>query len=246
MKSKSLQRKSQFKILEDELISIRSSFLKDELHSLLLQMDLMLSEIDLVGDSEEFEYANPIEVLRGHLIGISDPGSLADWHAILSFYLFNRIQKSESENNSRLIELALQSLNISKAYSEEAKRQEKIEVRKRSAGGTRANAKKSEPLEKLEKAAYKRYERAIRLIQMRNRTAAAPTVITYLNIAKIVYPKIEHLKRNERGRQLIGQSTQNETKNKTTPIKALAALFERAVARGILKWTVEYRKSPTS
>lgn len=246
MNPKSPRLKSQFEFLNEELVSIRSSFLKDELNSRLLQMHLMLSEIDLAADSEEFEHANPIEILRGHLIGISDPGSLAEWHAILSLYLFNRIQESESENKCRLIELALQSVNISKSYSEEAKRQEKIEQRKRSAGATKANAKKNQPLEELKKAAYKKYEPAIRLIRIGNRTAAAPTVITYLNIAKIVYPKIEHLNRNERGRQLIGHNTQKDTKSKTTPVTALAALFERAVAKDILKSTVEYRKNTTS
>lgn len=241
MKSKTFRRQSQFEILEDELAPIRSSFQKDELRTLLLQMDLTLSEIDLVENSEELEYANPIEILRGHLIGVSDPGSLAQWYSILSLYLFNRIQESELESNSRLIELALQSLNISTNYSEEAERQKRTEKRKQSTAGIKANEKKNEPLEILKRAAFSKYESAIRSIQKKNETAAAPTVSTYLSIAKIVYPKIEHLNRKERGRKLIGRNTQKKTKTKATPISALAGLYKRAVAKKILRSPVEYR-----
>jgi hypothetical protein len=106
-----------------------------------------MSEIDLIGNGEEFECTNPIETLCGHLIGISDPDSLARWHGTLSLYLFDRISESEPKNVLRLIEIALQSLNISKNYSEEAERQRKIEKRKRSAAGTNANQKKNERLE---------------------------------------------------------------------------------------------------
>ena len=233
--------KSQFEILNEELAKIRSTFPDDQLRSLLHQISLLFSETDFSRNSKELKHANPIETLRGHLIGISDPESIAEWHAALSLYLFGQIQELEQQSKSEIVELALQSLNFSKKYSEEAERQKRIEKRKRSAAGIRANEKKNEPLEILKEAAYKEYEPAIRLIQKRNETAGAPTVITYLSIAKVVYPKIEHLNCNERGRKLIGRNTQKKTKTKATPITALAALFKRAVAKNILKSPVKYR-----
>jgi len=87
----------------------------------------------------------------------------------------------------------------------------------------------------LKEAAFKEYEPAIRLIQLKNQTAAAKTIITYINIAKIVYPKIERLNSDERGRKIIGR--------KTKPINSLARLFEVAVAKKELKSPIYYRKT---
>jgi len=200
MPSKSNKRKSQFELLKDDLAAVRLSFPQNELQSMLLQIELMLSDVDLFKNKEEQESFNPIETLQGHLIGILNPAEPAKWHAALSLFILERIQDLDLKDNSKLVELAFKSLNLSKNYSEQAEQQSKAETRQRSKDGTDANKKKYEALNILKEAAFKEYEPAIRLIQLKNQTAAAKTVITYISIAKIVYPKIEHLNRNDRGR----------------------------------------------
>ena len=149
-------------MLKEDLTEVRLSIPENELQSILLQIELMLSEIDLFQNNEELENADPIETIQGN--------SLKD--------------------NSKLVELAFKSLNLSKNYSEQAEQQSKAETRQRSKDGTDANKKKYEPLNILKKTAFKEYEPAIRLIQLKNQTAAAKTVITYISIAKLVYPKV--------------------------------------------------------
>lgn len=240
MPSKSFKRKSQFELLKEDLATVRLSIPANELQSMLLQIELMLSEIDLFQNDEELENADPIETIQGNLIGILDPAEHARWYAALSLFILDRIKELDLKDNSKLVELAFNSLNISKNYSEQAEQQSKAEIRQRSKGGTDANKKKYELLNRLKKAAFKKYAPTIRLIQRKNQTAAAGTVITYLSIAKIVYPKVEHLNRDKRGRRLIGRNT------KTKPIQSLAQIFERAVAKKELKSPMYYRKRPPS
>ena len=235
MPSKSYKRKSQFELLKDDLAAVRSSFPENELQSMLLQIELMLSDIDLFKNKEQQENFDSVETIQGNLIGILNPAEHAKWHAVLSLFILERIQDLDLKNNSKLVELAFKSLNLSKNYSEQAEQQSKAETRQRSQGGTDANKKKYELLNILKKAAFKEYEPAIRLIQLMNQTAAAKTVITYLSIAKIVYPKVEHLNRDKRGRKVIGR--------KMKPIKSLARLFEVAVAEKELKSPIYYRKT---
>ncbi len=238
MESKSFKRKSQFELLKEDLAEIRSFMPKDELQSMLLQIELMLSEIDLFQNEEEQENQDPIETLQGHLIGILNPAEPAKWHAVLSLFILNRIQELELENNSNLINLAFKSLNLSKNYSEQAEQYSKAEVRRdkqrRSKEGTEANKKKYEPLVELKEAAFKKYLPAIRLIRLRNRSATKKTTITYKNIATIVYPKVVHLNHDEYGRKVIGRNAK--------PIESLAELFEIAVAKNKLKSSMYYRK----
>jgi hypothetical protein len=236
MKSKSFKRQSQLKLLKDDLAKVRSSFESDELQSMLLQIELMLSEIDLFQNDEELENVDPIETLQGNLIGILNPAEPAKWHAVLSLFILNKIQELNLKNNSKLVELAFKSLNLSKNYSEQAEQRSKTEARQRSKDGTDANTKKYELLNVLKEAAFKEYEPAIRLIQLKNQTAAAKVIITYTSIAKIVYPKVEHLNRDKRGRRVIGRNT------KTKPVQSLAQVFEVAVAKKELKSPMYYRK----
>ncbi len=236
MESKSIKRKSQFELLKNDLKVVRLSIPANELQSMLLQIELILSEIDLFQNKEELENnVDPIETLQGNLIGILNPAEPAKWHAVLSLFILNKIQELNLKNNSKLVELAFKSLNLSKNYSEQAEQRSKAEARQRSKDATDANKKKYEPLELLKEAAFKEYEPAIRLIQLKNQTAAAKTIITYTSIAKIVYPKVEHLNRDKRGRRVIGRNT------KTKPIQSLAELFEIAVAKKELISSMYYR-----
>lgn len=242
MNSKSFKRKSQFEILKEELAEARPSIPKDELLSMLLQIELMLSEIDIFQTKEEQENANPIETLLGNLIGILNPAEPAKWLAALSIHIFNEIEESELESNSQLIELAFQSLNQSKNYSEKAKQYSKAEKQKekqlRSQIATDSNLARHGPGEKLKEAAFAEYDPAIRTIQEENKTAKKKTVITYKNIAKVVYPTIEHLNRDDIGRKVIGRNGK--------PIEALAEIFEAAVAKGKLRSTMRYREEGLS
>ena len=238
MNSKSSNRKSQFEILAEELTPIHTSFAKDDLQSMLLQVDAMLIETGLFAESEESELANPIETLRGNLIGLSDIAGISRWYAVLTIYLFNRIQELEIEANSRLIEFALQSLNISKNYSEKAEQQSKFAARKeeqrKSQEGTHANVKGNELLDEFKKAAFDRYEPAIQSILNADHILPEEKKITYFSIAEFVYPKIEHLNRDKNGRKLIGRNGK--------PVEALAKLFKIAVSKKRLRSTIDYRK----
>jgi len=246
MESKSFKRESQFELLKNDLEAVRLFIPANELQSMLLQIELMFSEIDLFQNKEELEEnVDPIETLQGNLIGILNPAEPAKWHAVLSLFILNRIQELNLENNSKLVELAFKSLNLSKNYSEQAEQQLRAGKRKdkqrRSEEGKESNKKRHEPLDTLKTAAFKEYEPAIRLIQLKNQTAAAKTIITYTSIAKIVYPKIKHLNRDKRGRRVIGLKTKTKTKSKLT--KSLARIFEIAVAEKKLKSPIYYRKT---
>ena len=242
MKSKKIKRKSQLKLLENDLAAVRLSFPSNELQSMLLQIELMLSEIDLFENEEEQKNVDPLETLQGNLIGILNPAEPAKWHAVLSLFILDRIQKLNLENNSKLVELAFTSLNLSKNYSEQAEQQLRAEKLKdkqrRSEEGTEANRKRHEPLDALKAAAFKEYEPAIQSIQLNNETAAKKTTITYKNIAEIVYPKIEYLNRNELGRKVIGRNNK--------PVQSLAKLFKNAVEKNTLKSPMHYRKQVRS
>ena len=239
MESKSFNRESQFELLKNDLEAVRLSIPANELQSMLLQIELMLSEIDLFQTEEELENnVDPIETLQGNLIGILNPAEPARLHAVLSIFILNRIQELNLKNNSKLVALAFRSLNLSKNYSEQAEQQLRTEKLKdkqrRSEEGTEANRKRHEPLDTLKAAAFNEYDPAIQSIQLENKTAVKKTSITYKNIAKIVYPKIENLNRDELGRKLIGRNNK--------PIESLAELFEIAVAENKLKSSMHYRK----
>lgn len=239
MQSKSYKRKSQFELLKEDLAEVRLSIPQNELRLMLLQIELMLSDIDLFQDKEEQKTFDPTETIQGNLIGILNPAEHAKWHAVLSLFILDQIKELDLKDNSKLVELALDSLNCSKNYSKQAEQQSKAEARQRSKDATDANKKKYEVLNILKEAAFKEYEPAIRLIQLKNQTAAAKTVITYISIAKIVYPKVEHLNRDKRGRRVIGRNT----KTKPKPINSLARLFEIAVAKKELESPMYYRKT---
>ena len=64
MKSKSFKRKSQFELLKNDLEAVYLSIPANELQSMLLQIELMLSEIDLFQDEEEQKNVDPIETLQ--------------------------------------------------------------------------------------------------------------------------------------------------------------------------------------
>ena len=238
MKSKSSKRITQFKLLENDLEAVRLSIPPSELQSMLLQIELMLSEIDLFQNDEELEdNVDPIETLQGHLIGILNPAEPARWHAVLSLFILNRIQELNLKNNSKLVELAFKSLNLSINYSEQAEQQLRAEKLKdkqrRSEEGTEANRKRYEPLTILKEAAFKKYVPAIKLIRLRNRSAAKKTLIKYKNIAEIVYPKIEHLNHDDLDRKVIGRNNK--------PVQSLAKIFKNAVAENRLKSPLHYR-----
>ena len=209
---------------------------------MLLQIELMLSEIDLLRTEEEEEDADPIEFLQGNLIGILDPAEPAKWHAALSIFILDRIEGMDLRNDQRLVEIALRSLNLSKIYSEQAEQYSKAEKQRernqRSETAVKANELRHEAGEKLKQAALEEYEMAVRIIQERNYSSRNKTTITYRNIAKVVYPKIEHLNKDGIGRKVIGRNGK--------PEEALAEIFEDAVADGKLKSTMHYRKKGSS
>ena len=139
-------------------------------------------------------------------------------------------------SNDKWVNEAINAINQSKIYfSKHELRMKQFEREKRevrSNEGTNSNNKRHELLNIMKKAAFDHYESAILELQIQRQVDKKKTDkirTTYKNAAKIIYPKIAHLNKDQNGHKLIGRNGD--------PVGSLARLLKEAVADGKLKPT---------
>lgn len=233
--------KSQYEILLEELKSVLCFVSEKEIKQLLPQVGLFLIESNVFGEYEEIDEPDerqPTEILRGQLFQISDEKEQAKWYAILALYLAKEMEERSQQNDLKLANYVLHAINVSKAHFVESetrnKQLEKGIKEGRSREGTESNRKRYEPLDTLKNAAIDRFEPAIEALQLRRRLENKKTRenrVTYKNAAKIIYPEIAHLNKDNEGQKLIGRNG--------NPVGSLARILEELASKGELESTRE-------
>lgn len=236
--------KSQYKVLLEELDKVLISVSEKEIKQILPQIRVFLSESNVFGNYEEIDepdQRHPVDILKGQLLSLTDNKELSKWYAILAVYLAREMEKRNRENDLNLANFALYAVHVSKTYFSEAELQFK-QVKKgikeqKSKSGTKASKKRHEALNDLKDAAFSLYEFAAHELKRRQEIEQKTTKenrITYLNIAKIVYPQVAHLNEIDSRPQLIGRNGR--------PIESLARIFEEETPTRDLSSTRELRK----
>ena len=230
---------SQYKYLLNELDAAPSFISEIEIEEMLPQIDLLLFEFNIFGDSEEIDEVS--EFLPSHILGDQlgpeyNKDGLAKWYWVLAIYLANEISKRNMKGNDQWVGEAINAINQSKIYfskHELRMRQLEREIGEaRSVEGTKSNNKRYESLNTMKQAAYDHYESAISELQMRRQLENKKTKenrLTYRNAAELIYPKIAHLNKDQNGQKLIGRNAD--------PVGSLAKILKESARKGNLKST---------
>ena len=228
---------SQYEYLVNALDFAPFSISEIEIEEMLPQIDFLLFEFNIFGDSEEIDEVSeflPTHILEEQLFPEFSKEGLAKWYWVLAIYLANEISKRNMNSNDKWVNEAINAINQSKIYfskHELRMKQFEREMREaRSNEGTNWNNKRHELLNIMKKAAFAHYESAISELQIQRQVDKKKTDkirTTYKNAAKIIYPKIVHLNKDQNGQKIIGRNND--------PVGSLAKILKKAVADGKLK-----------
>ena len=230
---------SQYEYLLNALDAAPSFISEIEIEEILPQIDFLLFEFNIFGDSEEIDEVSefsPTHILGDQLAPEYNKEGLAKWYWVLAIYLVNEISKRNLKGNDQWVDEAINAINQSKIYfskHELRMKQLEREIREaRSGEGTKSNNKRYESLDILRQAAFDHYEPAISELKLRRQVEKKKTAknrTTYENIAKIEYAKIVDLNEDQNGQKIIGRNDD--------PVGSLARIFKEAAGKGKLKPT---------
>ena len=224
---------SQYEYLVNALDAAPSFISEIEIEKMLPEIDFLLFEFNIFGDSEEIDEVSefsPTHILEEQLGPEFSKEGLAKWYWVLAIYLANEISKRNMNSNDKWVNEAINAINQSKNYfskHELRMKQFEREMREvRSNEGTSSNNKGYKLLNSMKKAAFAHYEPAISELQFQRQVDKKKTDkirTTYKNAAKIIYPKIAHLNEDQNGRKLIGRNAD--------PVGSLARATQRSGRR---------------
>ena len=228
---------SQYEYLVNALDAAPSFISEIEIEKMLPEIDFLLFEFNIFGDSEEIDEVSeflPTHILEEQLGPEFSKEGLAKWYWVLAIYLANEISKRNMNSNDKWVNEAINAINQSKIYfSKHELRMKQFERERRevrSNEGTNSNNKGYKLLNTMKKAAFAHYEPAISELQFQRQVDKKKTDkirTTYKNAAKIIYPKIARLNEDQNGHKFIGRNAD--------PVGSLARLLKEAVGDGKLK-----------
>lgn len=186
---------------EETALSLVSDLSEKERKIKTSVIEQILLDYDFFGDPEENKNITPVNILDDYLNTFFELDksyrAYSEWFSILLLYLIPKIDRSGDE---RFLDYAYYLRDLTLRDNERASTIEYRGKAKNTEISRKLNKKKYAPNKRLQKLAFKSYEKAQQALKVEEKA------ITYDSIAQLVLPKIKKHNINPRtGERIIGR-----------------------------------------